>query len=72
MVEALLSLSWWQEQAEQRLDMMGNMEFFHQELQAELQGAHLRYLLALEGATTAATGGTEEEEPDTVRLSRRD
>jgi len=70
MVEALLSLSWWQEQAEQRLDMMGNMEFFHQELQAELQGAHLKYLFEMEGATTAA-GGTEEEEPDMDRLSRR-
>ena len=72
MVEALLSLSWWQEQAGRRLDMMGNMEFFHQELQAVLQEAHLRYLLAQEGATTPAAVGTKEEETYTVRLRRRD
>jgi len=57
MVEALLSFNWWQERAESRLDMMGNMAFFHRELQEMLQGANLRY---------------QAEEQDTSKMSRRD
>ena len=43
MVEVLLSFNWWQERAGQRLDMMGNMAFFHQELQKMLLTAKARY-----------------------------
>ena len=43
MVEALLSFNWWQERAGQRLDMMGNMSLFHQELQKMLLTAKARY-----------------------------